>query len=113
MENQNSSKQEKDSAVQSAETKPTPELKADHTELLGDLQAWIEFALERVKFRSGRVPPTFTDGYSYVEIPEWAMRQNLARIRMALEGITEEDVEENTKPVSVACLARYRVQPSS
>lgn len=67
-------------------------------EKLADLQAWIEFALQEVKIRAGRIPPTFTDGYTYVEIPEWKMRQKLSEIRMAREGITEEDVEDTRMP---------------
>ncbi len=71
-------------------------------EVVRDINAWIEFALsgEQIKHRAGRVPPTFTDGYNYVEIPEWQIRQKMASTRMAIEGITEEDIAETRNPES-------------
>lgn len=58
----------------------------DDAELLSDLSAWITFRLEHVKQQAGRIPPTFTDGYSYVEIPEWEMRQKLAALEAVRKG---------------------------
>lgn len=51
---------------------------------LADLQAWIEFALQAVRYRAGKIPPTYTDGYSYVEVPEWSMRQKLDNVLTTL-----------------------------
>lgn len=63
-------------------------------ELLSDLSAWISYRLEYVKQRAGRIPPTFTDGYSYVEIPEWEMRQKLAALEAARQdGAKEEEIK--------------------
>lgn len=72
----------------------------ERASLLADLQAWIEFALNKeIKYRQTGHDPKL-NGYSYVEIPEWEMRQKLAAIRMELLGVTEEDIEETRGPKS-------------
>lgn len=49
--------------------------------MVADLKAWMQFALaDKIRNRPGTMPPTYTDGYSYVEIPEWDMRQKLDAI---------------------------------
>lgn len=55
-----------------------------HEECLRDLQAWFEFALKgEIKSRQTGSGPKF-NAYSYVEIPEWSMRQKLDNITAAL-----------------------------
>lgn len=69
-----------------------------YQEALQNFQAWIEFKLDgEIKYRqTGRDPKT--NGYSYVEIPEWDMRQKLQAVRMDLDGITEQDIEDTRNP---------------
>ena len=53
--------------------------------ILHDIQAWLSFRLDSgVRHKAGMVGPTYTDGYSYVEIPEWEARQKLDNVRAAL-----------------------------
>ena len=65
---------------------------------LRDLRAWIEFALQDVKYRAGTIPPTYTDGYSYVEIPEWQMRQKLANLNDTINDQPKVRTEPNSHP---------------
>lgn len=51
---------------------------------LDEIQAWIEFALDgEIKGRQTGSYPTF-NSYTYVEIPEWSMRQKLDAVKIAV-----------------------------
>jgi len=52
---------------------------------LRDFEAWLSFRLANaIKTKAGTIGPTYTDGYSYVEIPEWEARQKLDNTQRAL-----------------------------
>jgi hypothetical protein len=55
--------------------------------ILRDVEAWLSFRLETaIKYKAGTIGPTYTDGYSYVEIPEWEARQKLDNVRQRLNA---------------------------
>lgn len=59
--------------------------------ILRDLEAWLSFRLECcIRHKAGTMAPTYTDGYSYVEIPEWEARQKLDNVRAARNAINKE-----------------------
>lgn len=63
---------------------------------LRDIQAWLSFRLEiGIRHKPGTIGPTYTDGYSYVEIPEWEARQKLDNARAALSLVDVQTDEGN------------------
>lgn len=63
-------------------------------EALKNLQAWMEFLLKhKIRSRAGEIPPTCTDGYSYIDVPEWDMRQKLAAIKEDLSDVKEKETK--------------------
>lgn len=54
---------------------------------LRDIEAWISFRLESaIKHQASvaNADGSHSDGYSYVEVPEWEARQKLDNVRTAL-----------------------------
>lgn len=81
------------SATPSSRSKATGELDAAQPavelgELLADLQAWIEFKLDgEIKYRQGEQPGPIRNGHTFIEIPEWEIRQKLDSIQKAQTAI--------------------------
>lgn len=108
-------KPQTDSINVSAASEPQavpPPLTVD--ECLRDLQAWIEFALKgEIKGRQTGDYATGFNCYSYVEIPEWSLRQKLNNITTALTRTTTADALAEALRGAVHALESYKLGNAS